>query len=45
MWWIVILVTLRDGLIFRAESYFAPALSPEQLRGATVELASPDASA
>jgi hypothetical protein len=31
MWWIIILVTLRDGLMFRAESYFAPALSPEQL--------------
>jgi hypothetical protein len=32
MWWIVILVTLREGLIFRTESYFAPELSPDQLR-------------
>lgn len=42
MWWIVILVTLRDGLLFRAESYFAPDLSPEQLRGGTVGLAPSD---
>lgn len=40
MWWLVILVTLRDGLLYRAESYFAPELSPEQLRPATVERAS-----
>lgn len=45
MWWIVILVTLRDGLLFRAESYFAPDLSPEQLRGGTVELAPSEGSA
>ncbi len=42
MWWIVLLVTLRDGLLFRIESYFAPDLSPEQLRGDTVELAPSD---
>ncbi len=42
MWWLVILVTLRDGLIFHVESYFAPDLSPEQLRPGMVETAPRD---
>lgn len=44
LWWVVTLITLRDERIIRAESYFAPELGPEQLRGGTMELAPRDGS-
>ena len=37
-WWVVAIVELRDGKVYRAEIYFAPDFDPPEWRRPFVEL-------
>ena len=41
-WYMVALVELRDGLIYRCTTFFAPTLEPPDWRRAWVEIVEPD---
>jgi hypothetical protein len=37
-WWVVSIVTLKDGLVWHAETYFAPEFEPPEWRKGMVEI-------
>lgn len=37
-WWVVAIIEMRDGLIYRGETYFAPEFEPPEWRRGMVEI-------
>jgi len=38
LWWVVSILTMKDGKIWRAETYWAPEFEPPEWRKAMVEV-------